>query len=94
MPKCQLQPVGLNPQTETDTKEAQITSYSIVGNALIYRPAIADAADDLNNTLYVKADLRSATTAKLYDRDALLEKGWFDKATLAECLVSVSDPEV
>lgn len=80
-PKCQLEPVGLNPQSEGETKEAQITAYNIVGNALVYQPA-----DDIGDGMYFKADLREEEAAEIYDRNKLLEKGWIDKETLANCL--------
>lgn len=79
-PKCQLEPVGLNSQTEGESKDAQITAYSIVGNALIYRPAIEEAEG-----IYAKADLRGEEAKETYDRKKLLELGFYDKASLAEC---------
>lgn len=79
-PKCQLEPVGLNPQTEGETKEAQITAYNIVGNALVYRPAA-----DIGDGMYFKADMREEEAAETYDRNKLLELGWFDKVSLALC---------
>lgn len=85
IPKCQLEPVGLNPQTETENKDAQVTAYNVVGNALVYRPAEADAVDDINNNIYMKADLRNPTVAAAYDRDKLLELGFYDKESLALC---------
>lgn len=94
IPKCQLEPVGLNPQSETETKEAQITSYNVVGNALVYRPAEADAEDDINNNIYVKADLRNPAVAAAFDRDKLLEIGWYDKESLDTCRIDVVDPAV
>lgn len=87
VPKCQLEPVGLNPQSETETKEAQITAYNVVGNAMVYRPADADATDDLNNDIYVKADLRKPEVASVFDRNKLLELGWYDKETLNACRI-------
>lgn len=94
IPKCQLEPVGLNPQSETETKEAQITSYNVVGNALVYRPAEADAEDDINNNIYVKADLRNPAVAAAFDRDKLLEIGWYDKESLDACRIDAVDPAV
>lgn len=94
IPKCQLEPVGLNPQSETETKEAQITSYNVVGNALVYRPAEADAEDDINNNIYVKADLRNPAVAAAFDRDKLLEIGWYDKESLDACRINAEDPAV
>lgn len=86
-PKCQLEPVGLNWQTETESKEAQITAYNIVGNALIYRPA-----DDIGDGIFFKADLRNEEAATKYDRDKLLEDGWYDKPSLETALKT--DPEI
>lgn len=93
-PKCQLEPVGINPNTETDTKDAQITAYNIVGNALIYRPAGEDALDDVNDGMYFKADLRKQTVADIYDREKLLDQGWYDKTSLELCLKETADPVV
>ena len=92
VPKCQLEPVGLNPSTETESKEAQVTAYNVVGNALVYRPSIADSDDDVNNSIYVKADLRKPEVAALYDRDKLLEVGFYDKASLDACRVTPENP--
>jgi len=88
VPKCQLEPVGLNPQSETDSKEAQITAYNVVGNALVYQPAVSESEDDINNAIYFKADLRKAAVSAIYDRNKLLEVGFYDKLTLEACRIS------
>jgi len=79
-PKCQLEPVGLNPATEGESKEAQITAYNIVGNALIYKPA-SDLAGD-NENIYLKVDTREDDAQDYYDVSKLLENGWYDTTTL------------
>lgn len=97
VPKCQLEPVGLNPSTETENKEAQVTAYNVVGNALVYQPAIADSDDDVNNNIYVKADLRKPEVAALFDRNKLLEIGFYDKTSLDACRVTAEtavDPQL
>lgn len=94
VPKCQLEPVGLNPSTETENKEAQVTAYNVVGNALVYQPAIADSDDDVNNSIYAKADLRKPEVAAVFDRNKLLELGFYDKDSLDACRVTAVDPEV
>jgi len=91
-PKCQLEPVGINPNTETETKDAQITAYNIVGNALVYRPAGELAEDDVNDGMYFKADLRKPAVADAFDRDKLLELGWYDKVSLEACRKAGVDP--
>lgn len=94
VPKCQLEPVGLNPSTETESKEAQITAYNVVGNALVYKPSVEESEDDINNAIYFKADLRKSTVAAEFDRDKLLELGFYDKASLDACRIDAVDPAV
>lgn len=97
VPKCQLEPVGLNPSTETENKEAQVTAYNVVGNALVYQPAIADSDDDVNNSIYAKADLRKPEVAAVFDRNKLLEIGFYDKASLDLCRLTAGtavDPQL
>lgn len=91
-PKCQLEPVGINNSTETETKEAQITAYSIVGNALIYAPTTEVTGD--NNNIFLKVDTREDEAKDYYDVNKLLEDGWFDKATLEAAVLAPVDPEV
>lgn len=91
-PKCQLEPVGLNSSTETDTKEAEITAYNIVGNALIYRPTNELTGD--NENIYLKVDTREEEAKGYYDVDKLLEIGWYDKATLEAAILDTEDPGV
>lgn len=91
-PKCQLEPVGLNPSTETDTKEAEITAFNIVGNALIYKPTTEITGD--NNNIYLKVDTRMEEAKDYYDVSKLLEDGWYDKATLEAAARESADPQV
>lgn len=78
-PKCQLEPIGMSGQTETEQKEAQIPSYNIVGHALVYRGA---SEEDKTNSIYLRTDLRNKTAKETYDRKKLLEQGWYDRETL------------
>lgn len=92
VPKCQLEPVGLNPSTETESKEAQVTAYNVVGNAMVYRPAAVETIDDINDGIYFKADLRKPEVAAVFDRNKLLELGFYDKASLDLCRIDAVDP--
>lgn len=74
-PKCKLEPVGLNPSTETDTKEANITAFNISAYPLNLRD---------NSAVYYKVDTREKGAD--YDVDALLDTGWYDEATLTAAL--------
>lgn len=91
-PKCQLEPVGLSPSTETDTKEAQITAYNIVGNALFYRPTNELTGD--NENIYLKVDTREEDAEGYYNVDKLLEDGWYDTTTLENAKAVKGDPEL
>lgn len=79
-PKCQLEPVGISAQTETESKEGQVNAFNIVANALNYQPGEADG----NNSVYLTVDLRDEEAAEQYDRDKLLENGWYGKTTLEQ----------
>lgn len=86
-PKCTLEPVGLNPSTEGESKDASISTFNIVANQLFLR------GETVVDGVYSKVDLRVAGAN--YDRDALLDEGWYDEATLAKHLKSGSgDPQV
>lgn len=87
-PKCQLEPVGLNPQTETEEQDAQISDFNIVGNALVYAPT--DAVDGDNDNIYLKVDTRVEEAKNVYSITKLLELGWYDKASLEKCKGSPS----
>lgn len=89
-PKCQLEPVGISSSTESDTKEAQITAFNIVGNALIYK-ASEELAGDGNN-IYLKVDTREKDAEGYYDISKLLEDGWFDAQSLEAAATGVTDP--
>lgn len=92
-PKCQLQPVGVTAQTETENQEAQISDFNIVGNALVYR---SEANAEGENNIYLKVDTTTEEGKGVYDTDVLLEQGWYDQATLEAAKLSEgdSDPEV
>lgn len=81
-PKCKLEPVGLNPSTETDTKEANITAFNISAYPLNLRD---------NSAVYYKVDTRE--TGADYDVDALLDTGWYDETTLAAALTPAEPAE-
>ncbi|KAA9292919.1 hypothetical protein QP168_09210 [Aerococcus urinae] len=82
-PKCKLEPVGLNPSTETETKEAQITAFSISAYALALRGA---------ENVYLKADLSAEGSE--YDREKLLDQGFYNAESLAEATTGGSVPTV
>lgn len=88
-PKCQLEPVSLSATTEGESQEGQIDSYNIVAVPMTYEPK-GEADKELSKVVYLKADLRNEGAKEAYDRDQLLEKGWYDGATLAAALKSPS----
>jgi len=88
-PKCQLEPVEISSSTETDTKEAQITAFNIVGNALVYRGA--EDISGAGSNIYLKVDTREEDAQDYYDTDALLEDGWYDVETLEAAAVGNGD---
>lgn len=83
-PKCQLEPTDFNAETETDEKKENLQQVTIKAYPVI---------GNKKGQVYAKADLRVNSS---YDRDKLLEQGFYDAATLAKCLKEgvQSDPSV
>lgn len=78
-PKCTLAPVNIEGQTETDTVNPQMKTYNITATPIL-KP-------DANGDRYVlhKLDLADPDNKTAYDKEKLLEQGWYDAATLELC---------
>ena len=77
-PKCTLSPVDAGGETQKDDINEQIRQYNIVAQPLTKK---SDGA----NIVYVEVDMSIEANKKKYDRDKLLENGWFDTASLKKC---------
>lgn len=79
-PKCTLTPVNSNAQTQGEEVNEQMKQYNVRAIAPVYK---GDAEKAL---VYHQIDMAIAENKTKYDRDLLLEQGWFDEesAALAE----------
>lgn len=77
-PKCSLSPVDTGGETQKDDINEQIRQYNIVAQPLTKKT-------DGNNVVYVEVDLSDEELKAKYDRDKLLENGWFDESSLKKC---------
>lgn len=75
-PRCQIAPKDWNFETATNENKEQIQQFVITAYELLN-----DTPGE--RTLYQYADLR--VTGETYDRNKLLEKGFYDATTLAAC---------
>lgn len=78
MPRCQIKPKDWNFETATSESKEQIQQFVITAFEL-------PNADPSNRIVYNYADLRNETAATTYDRNKLLEKGFYNAETLALC---------
>ena len=76
-PKCQIEPIDFNAETETDDKKEQMQQVKIKAYALVIKGG--------TSVVYSKLDTRVNNN---YDRDKLLEVGFYDETTLKACLKS------
>lgn len=85
-PKCTLSPVDISAETEREDVSEQISQFNITGQPLVYR------VEDGKTFVYHKLDLAIPENKTKYDRDQLLETGWYDTTTL-EALVKAEAGE-
>lgn len=77
-PKCSLSPVDINGETEREEISEQLQQFNILGMPLVYKT-------DANHFVYHTLDLAITENGTKYDLTKLLEKGWYDTATLKAC---------
>ena len=73
-PHCTLSPVDLSATTQGETTDVQMKSFNIVAQPLNYgeQPFV-----------FLSIDMANEENEAQYDRDKLLENGWYDEASLA-----------
>ena len=74
-PNCTLSPVDISGQTQGEEATEQLKSFNIVARPLPYGTI---------NPVVLTLDMADEENKTTYDRDKLLEQGWYDEATLAE----------
>lgn len=77
-PKCTLTPVNTNAQTQGEEINEQLKQFNIRAVAPVYK---GDAEKPL---VYHVMDMAIEENKTKYDRDKLLEQGWYDDATATE----------
>ncbi|MGX7091181.1 hypothetical protein [Hutsoniella sourekii] len=78
-PKCTLSPVNISGETKREDVNEQLRQYNITGQPLVYRVA------DGKNFVFHQVDMADEDNKAKYDRDKLLEQGWYDEDTLQAC---------
>lgn len=75
-PKCTLAPVNIEGSTSGQDVTPQMKTFNVTGLPLVYK------ADDGNNFVFYQLDMADEENKTTYDRDKLLENGWFDETSL------------
>ena len=73
-PNCTLSPVNISGTSQGEEATEQLKSFNVIARPLPFGE---------NNVVVLTLDLANPENKALYDRDALLEQGWFDEASLA-----------
>ena len=79
-PNCTLSPVDISGQTQGEEATEQLKSFNIIARPLPYN---ASAGDKTINPVVLTMDMADPENKSQYDRDDLLESGWFDETSLA-----------
>lgn len=75
-PKCTLAPVNIEGSTSGQDVNPQMRTYNVTGSPLLYK-------SDGDNFVYHQMDMSDEENKTTYDREKLLENGWFDETTLS-----------
>lgn len=78
-PKCTIAPVDMNNETEREETAEKLQQFMITAIPMYHKGDL-----DQSNVYYIQS-LDTETTKAKYDRNKLLEQGWFDKASLKKC---------
>ena len=78
-PKCTIAPVDISNETEREETAEKLQQFVITAIPMYYKGDLEKA------NVYYRQSLDTETTKAKYDRNKLLEQGWFDKATLKKC---------
>ena len=73
-PNCTLSPVDISGQTQGEEATEQLKSFNIIARPLPYGTI---------NPVVLTMDMADEDNKTQYDRDKLLELGWFDEESLA-----------
>lgn len=79
-PNCTLSPVNISGSTGGEESSEQLKSFDVIARPLPYG---VDVDGKKVNSVVLTVDLADPDNKELYDRDKLLEQGWYDEATLA-----------
>lgn len=77
-PKCTLSPSDINGQTQREEINEQLKQFVVKAVLPVYK---GDAEKSL---VYHKLDMAEEENKAKYERDKLLEQGWYDSTSLAE----------
>ncbi|MHB0809396.1 MAG: hypothetical protein ACYCDV_08515 [Facklamia hominis] len=84
-PKCELKPSEINGETERDDFQEQLKSFTINALPLTYESDLVTDEKISSNGVAFFVDMSEEETRKAYDRNKLLEQGFYDKASLELC---------
>lgn len=82
-PYCFLSPIDVEGETEKDDINEKIRQYKVT--ALIL-PTEVTVSGKKSRFVYHTMDMAKKENEDKYDRDKLLEKGWYDDATAEACV--------
>lgn len=80
-PNCTLSPVNISGSTGGEETTEQLKSFDIIARPL---PFDVEVEGKKVNSVVLTLDMADEENKTTYDRDKLLEQGWYDEATLAE----------
>lgn len=78
-PNCTLSPVDISGQTQGEEATEQLKSFNIIARPLPYNVTVGDKTI---NPVVLTMDMADEDNKTQYDRDKLLELGWFDEESL------------
>ena len=82
-PYCFLSPVDVDGETEKEDINEKIRQYKITALAL---PTDVTVSGKKMKLVYHNMDMTTQENSDKYDRDKLLEKGWYDDETAEACV--------
>lgn len=72
-PNCTLSPVDISGETQGDEQTEQLKAFNVIARPLPYGK---------DNVVVLTLDMADETNKGKYDRNSLLEQGWYDESTL------------
>ena len=79
-PKCELKPVESNAETQREDINEQLKQFNV--NAL---PLEYESDLEFGNAPYFTMDFSNEAVAKKYDRNKVIDQGFYDKKSLKAC---------